>query len=409
MKQVCILIMLVLLLGCDDSNVTPEPIDDVVEDLDSATGTTDELHSSIVDFGARVFLSLHSDAESPESILISPLSITGALYMALNGAQEETLAEMHQTLAHSNLNISGVNESYASLLSSIMDDNSPESRLNVEHSVFWNPQNFNIDPGFSSRMRDWYEADVYDDKFTVEDINSWADDKTEGRIPVVLKEIRNDEIMFLINALYFLGDWEFPFEEEATRDLPFTLSDGDQVEVSTMQLDFNFPVHITDTYAAVDLPFVGGKYAMSFIRPTEDVDDFLLGLNSSSFATMYTDMLGQFSAERVLLYLPKFEVAFKQELKQILSSLGMTRAFSDSMAQFAGFGQAGGNIFLTRVLHDTFLKIDEKGAEGAAVTTVGVGVESVPPVIQFDKPFLFILRHVDTQIPIFIGTMTDPQ
>jgi len=148
---------------------------------------------------------------------------------------------------------------------------------------------------------------------------------------------------------------------------------------------------------------------MTFIQPKNSVAEFLDENTYHEISERYTKLVSdQLQESRLLLKLPKFEVKYKRELSTDLKAMGMPRAFDMNNAQFQKVGNAGGNIYLTRVIHDTFLKIDEKGAEGAAVTTVGFGVESVPPTIIFDRPFLLVLRHVETGIPIFIGKISDP-
>ena len=139
------------------------------------------------------------------------------------------------------------------------------------------------------------------------------------------------------------------------------------------------------------------------------INEYLNQFSFSELANVYSTLVNdQLQESRIDLSLPKFELKFKKVISGDLQSMGMVRAFQEANAQLDNLGQAGGNLFISRVIHDTFLKIDEKGAEGAAVTAVGVGVESVPPPFVIDNPFIIVLRHIDTNVPIFIGKIMDP-
>lgn len=411
LKQIFLLIIALSLFSCAED--TPGIIDPSPNDPEEPTlqdqGTEEDLQNAMIDFGFKTFLQIQNDDPSEENILISPLSIETALYMASNGAADETLTEMRDAMELGTFYPSGINATYENVIAEINADASDKTFMNSAQAAFYNPNLFDIDEDFKSNLEDFYSADVYDDRFNVEEINGWADEKTNGRIPKVLEQIKEDEFMFVMNALYFLGDWDKPFAAESTFDRNFNFVDGRRPTVKMMNNDSGFSHHIGDDLSAVDLLFADQKFAMTFIRPEKDLNSFLGDHDFNSMSDRYHDLItDQLGEERLDLYLPKFEIKYKRELSTDLKEMGMPRAFDMNTAQFQKVGNAGGNIYLSRVIHDTFLKIDEKGAEGAAVTTVGFGVESVPPTIVFDKPFLVVLRHIETGIPIFIGKISDP-
>lgn len=410
-KLIIFLLLGFLFFSCDDNLVNP--VDPVAGDTNepplSEQGSSEDLNSSMIDLGFKTFLQIHNETEPDENILISPLSIETALFMAANGAEDETLNEMRSALEFGDFYPSGINALFDDLLGLIKSDATEKSSLNLSQAAFYNPSLFTIDDVFKSTLEEFYEADVFDDQFDLESINGWANDKTEGRIPKVLDDIKGDEFMFVMNALYFLGDWDSPFEEESTRDANFQFFDGRESTVPMMNQDGTLNYYIGDDFNAIDLNFVDFKYAMTFIQTPKSVDEYLNANSYKELSQIYTSLItDQFKQSRLLLALPKFELSYNRELSDDLKAMGMVRAFNEGQAQFEKVGNAAGNIYLTRVIHDTFLKIDEKGAEGAAVTTVGFGVESVPPSLVFDRPFLFVLRHVETGIPIFIGKLMDP-
>ena len=162
-------------------------------------------------------------------------------------------------------------------------------------------------------------------------------------------------------------------------------------------------------FSAIDLKFTDDEYSMTFILPENDsnVYDFVNGYSEKEFYEFYIDLYANKLQEgRIMIRIPKFEIEAHKNMKDILEKMGMETAFDD--ADLSNMGTFPGHTYISRVLHDTFLKIDEKGAEGAAVTTVGIGVESLPPQIEFSRPFLFVIRHVETNTPIFIGKLGDP-
>lgn len=406
-----IIVIAICLVSCDKEGI--DPVDPTITDPNeppiAEQGDQEDLQEAMIDFGFKTFLQIHGDDPSEENIIISPLSIETALYMAINGAEEETLNEMREVLEMGTFFPSGINIEFEKLMTTVEGDETDKTYLRSAQATFYNPNLFEIDDDFKSNLENHYSADVYDDRFDLESINGWANEKTNGRIPKVLDKIKDEEFMFVMNALYFLGDWDKPFPPESTRDGNFQFVDGRRPTVKMMSHDTNLLHYKGDDLSAVDLTFADQKYAMTFILPEKDVVSYLDEITFEALADRYQELVNtQLEDSRLLLNLPKFEIKYKRELSKDLKAMGMQRAFDESNAQLGKVGNAGGNIFLTRVIHDTFLKIDEKGAEGAAVTTVGFGVESVPPFITFDRPFLVILRHINSGVPVFIGKISDP-
>jgi len=381
----------------------------VNEPLPESTGTIEDLEEAIIDFGLSTFQEVLKEGD--ENVLISPLSIETALYMTMSGTAETTLEEFRSTLKLDQFYPDGLNQRYAELVEKLEPKNQV-TQLGLHNTVFHYPTLVTLDNNFKTSVESSYEAEITDADFsneaTVDLINAWAEEKTEGRIKKVLDKIEADEAVFLINALFFKSDWEKGFLPEITQSRPFNKADGESIDIDFMSSDDERDHYFGPDFKAVDLKFKDSEYSMTFIRPeTTTILDFVLGFSDSDFLVMYQDLYeNKLSKGRIQTYLPKFEISTKKNLADVLKNMGMITAFES--ADLSRMGQFAGNTYLSRVLHDAYLKIDEKGAEGAAVTTVGVGVESVPPTINLDIPFLFILRHVETNTPIFIGKCGNP-
>jgi len=287
-----------------------------------------------------------------------------------------------------------------------------EVAIKLVNAVFWDDDRINPHESFMDKMKMGFQADDFSLDFAKSDaltvINNWVDEQTSGKIIKIMDEIREDEALFLINALYFQGDWANPFVPAASRKDQFTKSDGTTKEVVFMYQDVNDLRSFQDEkLQVVEKTFADTNYSLVLIQSADDmgIDEVI----TQTGAARLNDLLSKdLYTGRILLYLPKFEVTYEQEMSSVLKLMGMEQAFSPGMADFANLGTAAGNIFLTKVKHKTFLSIDEKGAEGAAVTSIGVGVTSLPPAFRYNKPFIYLLRNRSTGVFLFTGKMEDP-
>jgi len=398
LKKMIPLLLLTLLFACGN-RVIVDPFD--------SFGTAEDLKMGMSAFSGDYFEAILDD---DENLLVSPLSLQTALYMATNGAGGNTLEEMKTVLGISPMNVLGLNSEYQKLEESFVSA-APETKLSLSNSV-WHDDQMSLEEVFRIQMEEVFKAEVINKDFsaqeTVDDINNWANEKTEGKIKKVLEQISNDEVLFLINALYFIGDWKEGFAEDLTMNRPFNLNGGGEVDVPMMNVTGMRSAYLGEDYSAVDLSFKGDEYSMTFILPKEGVSPSAFA-SENDMASLLTDLYDtQLQTSHIVLSLPKFEIANKHQLKDLLIGLGMKDAFSKSSADFSFLGSAGGNLFITKVIQDSYLKIDEKGAEGAAVTTIGVGVTSLPQPVEFNRPFLFTIRHIESGAMVFMGSVQNP-
>jgi serine protease inhibitor len=229
---------------------------------------------------------------------------------------------------------------------------------------------------------------------------------TNGKIDKILDKITQEDIAFLINALHFKADWSSPFPEQSTSDRDFTTASGQVVKVPMMSHDWDFTFAEGVKLRMVDLPFKDSTYSLTLVQASlnNSATNWYQEVNSDALKVLYAAS----NYDRAIVEFPRFKMAYENDLVETLKFLGVHDAFSDSSADFGKLGTANGNIFINQVRHKAVLEVDEKGAEGAAVTSVGFGVTSVPPVFFFNKPFVLALRQVPTNTLIFTGYMANP-
>lgn len=402
-----LLVISMILFSCDstiDDGGISGGGDPIPDDI-AAQGSIEDYQSTSIEYGLSMFRDVVGAGE--ENVLISPYSLQTALYMTMNGAEGNTLEEF-RTALNTIPFFPNALIVYHDELASKLDPKGDNTNFNSQNAIFYEPALYTPDDNFQGELETYFNATFREENFsdasTVDLINHWVSEATEDRIEKVIDMIQSDEAMFLINALVFTADWAIGFEPDYTADRAFTKVDGSDISVPTMSSDDNRPYVVTEDYSAVDLSVKDEDYAVTFILPSEtnSADGFISAFDPDQYNRIYDNL----QTERVQVYLPKFELESSMNMKDILIARGMTNTFQD--ADLSGMGQWAGAQYLTRVLHDAYIKVDEMGIEGAAVTTVGVGVESLPPTISFDRPFVFVVRHIETRVPIFIGKVGNP-
>lgn len=371
---------------------------------------TEPLHEpgaeALTDFSVRL---MQSTAKAGESTLLSPLSVLTALSMTANGADGETRAQMEKVLG---MKVEELNSYLYSYLTRLNEGGA----LKPANSIwFADDERFTVNQDFLQLNADYYGADIYKapfDQNTCRDINNWVKDKTEGMIPEILDEIPRDAIMYLINALAFEGEWIETYEESSVREHDFILADGTKKTVEFLH-------GVERKYLECDLgtgfikPYKGDKYAFAALLPKEGktVEELVAALDGKTLH----DLLTHPSQEEVITSIPKFKTDYSTELRKILSNMGMPLAFDEENADFSKLGSsAEGNIYLSRVLHKTFLELGEKGTRAGAVTVVEAKCEGSacpidpPKQVILNRPFLYMLVDMESGVPFFVGTMQDP-
>ena len=241
-------------------------------------------------------------------------------------------------------------------------------------------------------------------------INKWASDNTNGKIPKVLDEISDDAVMFIMNALYFKGDWSYQFDTTLTSDRLFYPDGGSQVSVPTMNSEIGTKAVTGNNYKAIELPYGRTNFTMVVIVPDETVAKFNSTFDSDVWNSITSSLDDIEEYGKLIVYMPKFKFSYEKVLNDQLVAMGMIDAFDEGLANLSGISDA--DIFVSFVKQNTFVEVDEKGTEAAAVTTIGVVVTSLPPQPQqfvIDKSFIFAIRERTTNTILFMGKVNNPE
>ncbi|HOO86005.1 MAG TPA: serpin family protein [Prolixibacteraceae bacterium] len=357
-------------------------------------------------FGLDIFARLHQSEEG--NFNISPLSIAQALAMTYNGARGETKAAMEEALKKAGFTTDEINRSYQSLVNALLAADK-KVMLEIAQSI-WYRQNFEVIPDFIAVNQEYYNAEVSELDFgspnALKTINGWIEDKTHGRIKDMIKEITPTNVMFLVNAVYFYGEWQRKFEKKETYKGNFTKADGKTVEVDMMGKTDSAMFFSNDLFSAIQLPYGHGNFNMTVMVPNakNTCEQIVNELNAENWAKW----TAQFSMMYDLnIALPKFKSEYEVKLNDVLAAMGMGVAFSIS-ADFSGI-TPGGGIYIDYVQHNTFIEVDENGTEAAAATVVAMDKNSASPFFfRADKPFIYAITEKETGAILFIGKMANP-
>ena len=376
--------------------------------LRALSASEQEVVQSDNKFGLKLFRVMSED-QPDDNILISPLSISMALGMTLNGAAGSTYEDMAATLEKAGLSEKEINESYRYLMD-LMVGLDPEVTVSIANSI-WYRNTFEVEQTFLDVNQEYFDAVVasldFDDPASVDIINAWIDSKTKGKIDEIVDEIDWNTVMYLINALYFKGDWTHQFDPEKTAEGTFMNADGSSSTVQMMHIEKIFPFLHTDTFDAVDLPYGDSLFSMTLFLPRDegDLNALVEGFNAGS----WNGWVDQLSPVKLSLFLPRFTIEYEKSLKDVLKSLGMEVAFDPAAADFTRINASGKELGLhiSEVLHKTYIEVNEEGTEAAAVTSVEISLTAMPMSLRFDRPFVFAIRDRHSGTILFIGKVVE--
>jgi serpin B len=381
---------------------------------EKAQATDKELVAANSRFAIKIFKELIKE-DADKNIFISPLSISTALAMTSNGAEGSTSQAMAETLEFTGMTREELNENYITLIESL-ESVDADVKLSIANSV-WTKEEFSkaVKESFTQKLKDYYQSELFtrdfNDPKTVDEINKWISDETNDKIDKMIDEIDPQVVMFLINAIYFKGDWTNPFDEAKTHTDDFTLTDGSKIQVDYMSNKADFKYYNGTNYQAVRLPYGRDKIAMYVFLPNEDtdVDTFIETLDQSKL----DEDFNRYTTMEIDLNLPKFKLEYGvKRLNDALINLGMGIAFNPGKANFTGIApvESSNNLYIGFVDHKAFVEVNEKGTGAAAVTVVGIELTSMPTTINFivDKPFVFVIRDDRSGSNLFMGKIVNP-
>lgn len=407
------LVLATAIIGCENeptqvSGTSEDLMSNVQEEnIDTQDMVTTENNTKITDLSVELLKNTF-DKEG-ENSMISPISIIYALGMTTNGASGETLEELENTLGMPIDDLNGYLHGYFNSL-----ETSEDYKFNLANSIWINENSdFRANEEFLKVNKNYYDAQIYSSPFTeetVEEVNNWVNENTQEMIPTVLDEIPEGSIMFLINALSLDAKWENPYVDTAISEGEFTKEDGEAKTVEFMYEDlYEYIEGESETGFKKD--YVDGKYSFVALLPNEDIpmNDYLENLNGEKIQ----NLLENISEEEVQTLLPKFETTYDLSLVEPLQAMGVHKGFSPSEADFSNMGTTNDNIFISNIIHKTFINVDEAGTQAGAVTSTIMNTTSMPveppKQVYLDRPFVYMIVDNENNIPLFIGNLMDPE
>jgi serpin B len=353
-------------------------------------------------------------AGAGRNAVFSPFSISSVLTMLSAGATGETATQI-QAVSHLPGSAAEVAPAYATLACQDETDGSVGGQtLSLANSV-WAQQGKAFEPSFLSLLRTGYDASpkqvdfARDPTSAAAAINQWASAETNGVIPALLGPTDLDAAtrLVLVNAVYFKGAWEHAFDPSMTRPTSFRREDGSTVEAQTMSSVVTYARgsgNAGSTSATVyELPYLGGNLVFDVVVPNGPLAPFEAALSPASLDALLGSIV---PAMPGLFIMPKFSITTHLALSPILESMGMTDAFAGGTANFSGMDGAR-DLFVSNVVHEAVLQVDEAGSTAAAVTAAS-SIELSCDCVMIDSPFLFVIRDRTNGSVLFLGHVLDP-
>jgi len=384
----------------------------------STTGYVDKTNR----FGLSLFQSVASGRQN--NTFVSPLSVAMALQMVYEGADGTTRQEMAKVLNLSGLTILQLNQA-CSKLDKILSAKNQNITLSIADAL-WSNQNVTFKKNYLAPIQQYFSASLHSANFTdpatMGSINSWCSQATQGKITQIINSLDANAIMVLLNAVYFKGLWTTPFQSANTKPSDFHLDSKNKISVPTMYIDDSsndFSYGKGTNFEVVRLPYgPNQKMSMYVALPAQGValSTFIKTLN---YDTLNTTITNSYYPNEIILKLPKFKIAFDTDLGKVLSKMGMASAFDQGQANFSNMvdlGQ-GKNAYLSSVIHETYIDVDESGTVAAAVTAVEMlgssampgGPPPPPIVVNVDHPFVFLIKDEGTGAIVFVGSVANPK
>jgi serine protease inhibitor len=394
----------VLLLSCKKSG-DPLPDKPVTINL---TQKELSLVESGNNFAFDIFKEILKSTPGTDNIIVSPLSISYALSMTVNGANNATRDSMLKALRVSNLTLGELNNANKYLTEALL---SVDKRvlISIANSV-WTENNFVVKKPFNDVLTGFYNSEAR--SFDITDLtapaqmNKWIENHTNGLIKNMIDKLNDNTVMLLINAIYFKGKWQAQFDKSATTSRPFSISDGSTVNAPSMHQSETHKLYKGSGFILAEVPYGQGNFVMDIILPDENSFSSVIPVFSGNNFNTWVNTL---SEKKVNLYLPRFKYDFKKKLKETLTSMGMGLAFTDA-ADFSNISDIG--LLINEVTHQAYIETNEEGTEAAAATVVDIGTTSVGPndpvLVDVNHQFIYIIRETTTNSILFMGRVTNP-
>jgi serine protease inhibitor len=322
----------------------------------SLTAKEKSLVSSNNAFGFDMFRTINKSENPDKNVFISPLSISLALAMTYNGANGDTKTEMQNTLRFPDLSADEINGYFLKLTNTLLDLD-PTVKLGIANSI-WYRDDFSVLPDFISINQSFYNAEVkaldFNDDASVSKINGWVAEKTNDKIKKVIDDISSDMVMFLINAIYFKGEWKYDFNKDHTTQGTFNLQGSGQSTIPFMHQEGTFDYYSNDSLQLLEMPYGQGNFSMVVLLPKEGYS--VSGLGEGLSPEIWNGWLADTAKANVAVALPKFKFEYERTLNEDLMALGMVKAFGP--ADFSNINPTA-DLYISFVKHNSLVELNE--------------------------------------------------
>lgn len=345
------------------------------------------------------------------NLVISPASISMALAMCYIGAAGDTAGAMAAVMEVADLDPGELDRAFRDL-GTVLGNPDPRVETAIANSL-WARQEVTFLPDFVERNREYFGAEFnhidFHDPAAADRINAWVSRVTRGKIDRIVEAIAPDDVLFIINALYFKGAWQHRFDPAHTAPRPFSAYDGTTTDRPMMARAGEYRYAKGDDFQVVSLPYGQGRVSMYLVLP--DAALGLYGLLAMLNAESWEELRAALRVREGRVMVPRFSLEQSLSLKPALSRLGMAGAFDPDRADFSAMCPAGPAVFIGNAAHKVYLDVNEEGTEAAAVTGLTMKATSMPVPFEFvaDRPFLLAIVDDQTGVVLFAGVVTDPR
>lgn len=398
MKKILFLLLSVFIFSCSKEE---KPDETNTPDFEISPAFTTATNTFAFDFWKI------AENDIAKNYILSPLSLNIALGMVLNGADGQTRQEILNTLGYEGIESNEINESYHQLINKLPHIDS--NVTNFTANSVWVKKELEVKDPFIDNLKKYFSAEVFTRDFTnpavAGEVNRWANKNTKGKIDNVIDTIEPEQVLFLINALYFKGDWKTIFPESNTKKDKFYGLSG-VTNQDFMHVTAEFPYLQNEYFSAAELSYGNGEYAFIAILPNKGMTGEILSrLSYDSWA----EMTSSFYPRKMEVILPKFTLETDMQLNEVIQKMGISRAFGED-AEFDEISEEE-ELSIDFINQTVFIGVDEKGSEAAAVTNVGFRITTdaitITPQFKLDRPFLFAIVEKSTNTIQFFGKVAD--
>mgnify|MGYP001484222743 FL=1 len=354
-------------------------------------------------------------AKDPGNFFFSPYSISSALAMTYAGARGDTAKQMEKVL-YFTLSQDKLHPSFTKL-NSLFNAKEKSYQLSIANSL-WGQKDYPFKKDFLSLVNKYYEAgfnevNFVDDKEREEarqKINTWVEEKTNYKIKDLIQKTDLNSLtrLVLVNAIYFKGKWQNTFDPKETNEMPFYVNNTQKINTPIMHQEGNFNYTEDEDLQVLEIPYSGNELSMVILLPKTGISLSEVERNLSIDKLNY--LLSNLSPTKVDVYIPKFKLEKRFILNEELIKLGMTDAFDEMLADFSGM-TGDKDLYISKVIHQSFIEVNEEGTEAAAATAVIMSGKSIslgPILFKADRPFIFLIQDKKTGTILFMGRFIEP-